>query len=44
MRTVFDLQRVWSDAAFHLIEGAGHAASESGIRDALIQATDRFGA
>ena len=41
-RTAFELHRAWPGAEFHLIEGAGHAASEPGIRDALIRATDRF--
>ena len=41
-RTAFELHRAWPEAEFHLIEGAGHAASEPGIRDALIRATDRF--
>ncbi|MCF1708935.1 prolyl aminopeptidase [Tabrizicola sp. J26] len=41
-RTAFELHKAWPEAAFHLIEGAGHAASEPGIRDALIRATDRF--
>ncbi len=41
-RYAFDLHRAWPEADFHLIEGAGHAATEPGIRDALIRATDRF--
>jgi proline iminopeptidase len=41
-RTAWDLARAWSDAEFHLIEGAGHAYSEPGILDRLIAATDRF--
>ncbi|QWW68952.1 prolyl aminopeptidase [Rhizobium sp. WYJ-E13] len=36
------LHKAWPKADFHLIEGAGHAFSEPGILDQLIQATDRF--
>ena len=36
------LHRAWPEADFHLIEGAGHAYSEPGILDQLINATDRF--
>lgn len=42
LRTAFDLHRAWPEAEFHLVEGAGHAGSEPGIRDRLIRATDRF--
>lgn len=40
--TAWDLHRAWPDAEFHLIADAGHAASEPGIVDALVGATDRF--
>jgi proline iminopeptidase len=36
------LHKAWPQAAFHLIEGAGHAYSEPGILDRLIRATDGF--
>jgi proline iminopeptidase len=36
------LHKAWPEADFHLIEGAGHAYSEPGILDQLIQATDRY--
>lgn len=36
------LHKAWPEADFHLIEGAGHAFSEPGILDRLIEATDRF--
>lgn len=42
-RYAFELHKAWPDAAFHLVEGAGHAFSEPGILDRLIRATDRFG-
>ncbi|WP_422071622.1 prolyl aminopeptidase [Tranquillimonas rosea] len=41
-RNAFELHKVWPGAEFHLIEGAGHAATEPGILDRLIRATDRF--
>ncbi|NLA64740.1 MAG: prolyl aminopeptidase [Leucobacter sp.] len=41
-RTAWDLHRAWPDAEFHMIADAGHAASEPGIVDALVRATDRF--
>ncbi|MFT4232910.1 MAG: prolyl aminopeptidase [Leucobacter sp.] len=41
-RTAWDLHRAWPEAEFELIPDAGHAASEPGIIDALVRATDRF--
>ncbi|MDZ5696262.1 prolyl aminopeptidase [Chelativorans sp. M5D2P16] len=41
-RTAWELHKAWPEAAFHLVEGAGHAYSEAGILDRLIRATDRF--
>ena len=41
-RHAYALHKAWPEAGFHLIEGAGHAYSEPGILDQLIQATDRF--
>ncbi|KQT88297.1 prolyl aminopeptidase [Aurantimonas sp. Leaf443] len=38
----WQLHKAWPDAAFHLVEGAGHAYSEPGILDRLIAETDRF--
>jgi len=38
----WSLHRAWPEAAFHLVEGAGHAYSEPGILHHLIEATDRF--
>ncbi len=42
MRTAYDLHRAWPEAGFHVIDDAGHAFSEPGILDQLIEATDRF--
>lgn len=41
-RTAWDLHRAWPEADFVMVEGAGHAVSEPGIRQALLEATDRF--
>lgn len=41
-RTAWDLHRAWPEAEFHIVEGAGHASSEPGLLDQIIQATDRF--
>jgi len=40
--SAWDLHRAWPEASFEVIKDAGHAASEPGITDALIRATDRF--
>ncbi|MBR8741145.1 prolyl aminopeptidase [Nocardiopsis sp. MG754419] len=44
VRTAFDLHRAWPEAEFHVVDDAGHAFSEPGILDRLIEATDRFAA
>lgn len=41
-RYAWALHRAWPRADFHLVEGAGHAFSEPGILDRLIEATDRY--
>jgi proline iminopeptidase len=38
----WDLHRAWPEAKFEVIKDAGHAASEPGITDALIRATDNW--
>lgn len=40
--SAWELHRAWPEAEFHAIPDAGHAASEVGILNALIHATDRF--
>ncbi len=42
MMSAWDLHRAWPEADFQLIPDAGHAATEPGIVDALVRATDRF--
>lgn len=43
MKTAWEMHRAWPEAEFQLILDAGHAASEPGIIDALVRATDKFG-
>ena len=38
----WDLHRAWPEADLNIIPDAGHAATEPGITDALIRATDSF--
>jgi len=40
--TAWELHKAWPEAEFEIIRDAGHAASEPGITDALVRATDRF--
>ncbi len=42
--TAWHLHLALPAAEFHLVEDAGHAASEPGIRDRLVRATDAFAA
>jgi proline iminopeptidase len=42
MKTAWELHRAWPEADFNLIQDAGHAASEPGIIDALVRATNKF--
>jgi len=42
MRTAWELHRAWPEAAFHIVQDAGHAYDEPGILHHLIEATDRF--
>ena len=38
----WDLHRAWPEATLEIIPDAGHAATETGIAAALINATDSF--
>jgi proline iminopeptidase len=38
----WDLHRAWPEAELQIIANAGHAATEPGIADALVRATDSF--
>jgi len=42
LQNAWDLHRAWPDSELWIVADAGHAASEPGIRAALVQATDRF--
>jgi len=42
MDTAWALHRAWPEADLRIVPDAGHAASEPGIVDALVAATDRF--
>ncbi|MEN9654692.1 MAG: hypothetical protein RL235_804 [Chlamydiota bacterium] len=42
--SAWELHRAWPEAELEIIQDAGHAASEPGITDALIRATDRWAA
>jgi proline iminopeptidase len=41
-RSAWDLHRAWPNAALHIVDNAGHASFEPGIRHHLIEATDRY--
>jgi proline iminopeptidase len=43
MESAWDLHKAYPEAELEIIKDAGHAASEPGIMDALIRATDYFG-
>ena len=40
--SAWDLHKAWPEAAFVMVPDAGHTASEPGIADALVKATDGF--
>jgi proline iminopeptidase len=40
--TAWELHRAWPEARFVMVQEAGHSATEPGIVDALITATDEF--
>lgn len=42
--TAFDLARAWPKALLEWVPDAGHTATEPGIQDALVRATQAFGA
>lgn len=42
MKTAWELKQRWPNADFNLVLDAGHAASEPGIIDGLVRATDKF--
>ncbi|MBX9766487.1 MAG: prolyl aminopeptidase [Bdellovibrionales bacterium] len=42
MKNAWDLKKAWPEAKLEIIPDAGHAASEPGIVDALVRATEEF--
>ena len=42
MMSAWELHRAWPEAELRVIADAGHSATEPGIIDALVEATDRF--
>ncbi|MDT7781119.1 MAG: proline iminopeptidase [Acidobacteriota bacterium] len=42
IRSAWELHRAWPEADFRVIPDAGHSATEPGIIDALVDATDSF--
>ncbi|MEL6493614.1 MAG: prolyl aminopeptidase [Cyanobacteria bacterium J06623_7] len=44
MISAWELHQAWPSAEFIVINDAGHSVSEPGIKDALIEASDRFAA
>lgn len=43
-KSAWDLKKAMPQAELHIIPDAGHASSEAGIIDALVEATDKFAA
>ena len=41
-RSAWDLHRAWPSATLHIVDDAGHASFEPGIKHHLITATDDF--
>ncbi|KQR97877.1 proline iminopeptidase [Williamsia sp. Leaf354] len=42
MRSAWDLHRAWPSADLRIVDDAGHASFEAGIKHHLVEATDRF--
>lgn len=42
IKSAWDLHRAWPEATLQIVADAGHAASEAGIVQKLVEATDRF--
>lgn len=42
MKTAWELHRAWPEAEFIVVADAGHSATEPGIVNALVEASDRF--
>jgi len=44
MQSAWDLHKAWPEAELQIITDSGHSAFETGITQALVEATDRFAA
>lgn len=44
MKTAWEMHLAWPEANFEIVQDAGHAASEPGVIDALVRATNEFAA
>lgn len=44
LKTAFELHQAWPEAEFVIVQDAGHAATEPGIIDGLVRATNKFAA
>lgn len=42
LNNAWDLHKAWPESELHIVRDAGHSASEPGIIDALIRATDEY--
>lgn len=42
VKSAYDLSQVWPEAELHIVPDAGHSMTEPGIRDILLEATERF--
>jgi proline iminopeptidase len=42
MRTAWDLHKAWPQASFIIVPDGGHTATEPGIADAIVKATDLY--
>ena len=42
MFTAWELSKAWTDGELHIVQDAGHTATEPGIVDVMVRATDRF--
>jgi proline iminopeptidase len=42
LKNAWDLHKVWPRADFRIVPDAGHAGTEPGILDALLEITDGF--
>lgn len=42
LKNAWDLAKVWPDAQLHIVQDAGHTATEAGITDILVRGSDGF--